>query len=253
MPDSQTFQAATTILARETDGLEVLMVKRHHQIDFVAGAMVFPGGKTHEDDRNPEWAKHVNHWHDVPVVEQAPRIAAIRECFEECGVIIGDPGLAEPGPDMVRARQAIERREILFLDYVRDNKIVLDLSSLTLFARWLTPPIVPKRFDTFFYLVADPGGQNAISDGRETVGIEWIAPQEALRLAELGEREIVFPTRMNLMLLAQSENVLQASKAAASRVPRIVTPSVVTRGKDRFLRLHRDDGYGDCEELLHLP
>lgn len=253
MPPEQTFQAATTIIARETGELEVLMVKRHHQIDFVAGAMVFPGGKVHDGDRDPAWAEHALNWSETDTEERPLRIAAIRECFEECGVILGDPGRAEPGPEMTRARRAIDQREMDFLDYVREMGIALDLARLTLFARWLTPPVIPKRFDTFFYLAADPSGQDAISDGRETVDAEWVSPARALDLAARGEREIVFPTRMNLKLLAESSSFAEAAAAAGARAHHTVTPRIVTRGGDRFLQLNKRDGYGEVEERLSLP
>lgn len=250
MSSEQTFQAATTIIARDAGELEVLMVKRHHQIDFVAGAMVFPGGKVHDDDHDPAWAGHVRNWSGVQAEERALRIAAIRECFEECGIILGDPGGAAPGPEMTRARQAVDRREVNFLDYVREKGIVLDLARLTMFARWMTPPIMPKRFDTFFYLVETPAGQSPISDGRETVEAEWIAPAQALALAARGEREIVFPTRMNLQLLAQSPSFDEAVTAARARPARQVTPRVVTREEGHFLQLDEQDGYGVVEELF---
>ena len=77
-------------------------------------------------------------------------------------------------------------------------------TALTVFARWITPPLTPKRFDTWFYAVNAPAEQLAACDGRETVDAEWIAPAEALRLAAAGERKVIFPTRMNLQLLAEA-------------------------------------------------
>ncbi len=252
MAEGQIFKAATTIIARERDVLEVLMVKRHHAVDFVAGAMVFPGGKVHDGDCDPAWARHARHWDDVPEEERALRIAAIRECFEETGIILGDPGRATAGADMVQARHSIDRRERTFLDYVEEMDIVLDVAALTLFARWLTPPVVPKRFDTFFYLAAAPDAQIALSDGRETVETEWISPTSALALAEAGQREIVLPTRMNLRLLAKSGSLAEAVLAAQTRASRIVLPRIVTRDGVRFLQLDVLDGYGAVEEPLVL-
>jgi hypothetical protein len=109
---------------------------------------------------------------------------------------------------------------------------------------------VPKRFDTFFYLIEMPEGQEVANDGRETVENEWIEPAAALRLAEAGRRTIVFPTRMNLRLLAQSQSVRQAIEAAIIRKSRQVSPRVVQRGTQRYLMLSLEDGYGDVEELL---
>ncbi|MTE01663.1 NUDIX hydrolase [Paracoccus sp. YIM 132242] len=245
--------ASTLILARDRGGLEVLMVKRHHQIDFVAGAMVFPGGKVHDGDSDPAWADLVPDWASIPVLERGPRIAAIRECFEECGLIVGDPGRVEPGPRTIAARLAIDRRELDFIDYVRAMEIRIDPARLTLFARWLTPPVVPKRFDTFFYLVSAPQDQDALADGREAVETEWIAPQAALALAARGSRHIVLPTRMNLKHLAEAGTIDRARAAAEARPPRTVIPRIVTRGQNRFLQLDEEDGYGIVEEPLDLP
>ena len=87
----------------------------------------------------------------------------------------------------------------------------LDLDALTVFARWITPALTPKRFDTWFYAVTAPAEQLAACDGRETVDAEWIAPAEALRLAAEGERKVIFPTRMNLQLLAEASSGTDAA------------------------------------------
>src|SRR5436305_6757908 len=80
--------AATIMLVRDEPTFEVLMVKRHHQIDFASGALVFPGGKSHAGDHNPAWAAHTVGWADFDATQRAMRIAAIREVFEEAGILL---------------------------------------------------------------------------------------------------------------------------------------------------------------------
>ncbi len=242
--------AATTILVREGDGIETLMVKRHHQIDFVAGAMVFPGGKLSPDDMDPGWRALVRGWDDTPEMERGLRIAAIRECFEETGILLGDPGRALDDPDSAGARQRIDRGELSFLAYVRQHGVELDLAALTLFSRWVTPPVVPKRFDTFFYVARAPEGQIARQDGREAVEAEWIAPTRALELARTGDRLIVFPTRMNLRVLGEHARFAEIVAAARRRDVPIVEPEIFERDGKPHLRLGEALGYGFVEEPL---
>src|SRR5260370_1870325 len=92
MPDEKPpvpiLPAATILLVRDDPEFEVLMVKRHHQIDFASGALVFPGGKTHAGDDDAAWAGHVLGWDDFDAVQRGLRIAAIREVFEEAGILL---------------------------------------------------------------------------------------------------------------------------------------------------------------------
>ncbi|WP_201744716.1 NUDIX hydrolase [Neoaquamicrobium microcysteis] len=244
--------ASTIMLVREQPVFEVLMVRRHHQIDFMSGAMVFPGGKVEEHDLDPRWAESAIGWNDVAEIERGPRIAAIREAFEESGML---PGCVAPPADRegsAHARAAMENGTLAFIDYVRQHEVTLDLRMLTLFSRWLTPPVVPKRFDTFFYVASAPAGE-AVADGRETVDTEWLAPADALRLAAEGHRTIVFPTRMNLGLLATTRTLAGAVAAAKARSGRTIQPRVEQRGSDRYIMLDPEAGYGHVEELLSIP
>ena len=81
--------AATILLLRDAPDFEVLMVKRHHQIDFASGALVFPGGKSHAGDHDPAWVDHALGWSEFDAEQRGLRIAAIREVFEEAGVLLG--------------------------------------------------------------------------------------------------------------------------------------------------------------------
>lgn len=245
--------AATILLLRDQPNFEVLMVKRHHQIDFASGALVFPGGKTHAGDHDPAWADWTVGWDDVIPDERPLRIAAIREAYEEAAIIMarGANGAAFCGDDRAAAvREAVANDQHPFIELVRELDVKLDLAALTTFARWITPDLMPKRFDTWFYVATATGEQLAACDGRETVDAEWIAPSEVLRLAQAGERKVIFPTRMNLQLLAESSSADEAAERARARTLIPVLPKVQQRPGGGVLVIPPDAGYGAVEEPL---
>jgi 8-oxo-dGTP pyrophosphatase MutT (NUDIX family) len=245
--------AATILLVRDDPTFEVLMVKRHHQIDFASGALVFPGGKTHAGDHDEAWADYVTGWDAIPGEKRPLRIAAIREAYEEAAIIIANDAHGAPFRGDERAgaaRESVSKDERPFLDLVRELEVKLDLGALTAFARWITPDMMPKRFDTWFYLVRATGEQLAVCDGYETVDAEWIAPSRALRLEQAGERTIIFPTRMNLKLLAEAAGAQDAIDRAAARTLVPVLPKVERREGGGVLVIPPDAGYGPVVEPL---
>jgi len=239
--------SATILLLRDDPGLQVLMVKRHYEIDFASGAYVFPGGKAHDEDADAAWGAFCDG--EFAGEEQAARISAVREAYEESGIILArrqsarGAGAALVGADVAEAlapmRGAVDRREASFLDLIKKNELVLALDALVHFGHWITPTMMPKRFDTHFYLAATPPGQVAEQDGRETTEAVWVGPQEALDQEAAGTATIIFPTRMNLGKLAETETT-QAALARFSNEAVVTVLPVV--GKD-------DDG-APC---LHIP
>jgi 8-oxo-dGTP pyrophosphatase MutT (NUDIX family) len=240
--------AATVLLLRDAPAFEVLMVKRHHQIDFAAGALVFPGGKSHGGDEDPRWRDLATGWDAVGEDGAALRIAAIREAYEEAGVLLARDaaGTFYEGEAAVEVRAAVADDRVPFIDVVEDLGLKLDLAALTIFARWITPRLMPKRFDTWFYAAHAPGAQLAVCDGHEAVDAEWIAPAQALDMAAAGTRKVIFPTRMNLQLLAESTSPADAIARASTRPLVTVEPWVEGQG----LRIQPDAGYGDVVEPL---
>lgn len=244
--------AATILLLRDEPEFQVLMVKRHHQIDFASGALVFPGGKTHAGDTDPAWADHCAGWHAFDDEQRTLRIGAIREAFEEAGILLAEHHDGRHFADAceLSVREAVDRGERAFLDVVRELGVRLRLDALTVFARWITPVMMPKRFDTWFYAVRAPADQVAAADGREAVDAEWIAPAEILRLAEAGERTVIFPTRMNVQLLAEAQSAEDTVARADARTLVTVLPRVEHRDGAQFLVLPPDAGYGDVAEPM---
>jgi len=245
--------AATVLLVRDDPEFQVLMVKRHHQIDFASGALVFPGGKTATGDHDETWAHHAIGWHEFSPDQRPFRIAALREIYEEAGILIAKDagGVTFCGDERAHvARDSVAKDERPFIDLVRELDVKIDLSALTVFARWITPPLTAKRFDTWFYVTRADSEQLAICDGWETVDAEWIAPAEALRLAAAKERTIIFPTRMNLQLLAEATSADDVIARAGARTLVPVLPQVVRRESGNVLTIPPDAGYGAVEEPL---
>ncbi|MGB0921724.1 MAG: NUDIX hydrolase [Alphaproteobacteria bacterium] len=250
--------ASTILLLRDgADDMEVLMVERHHQIDFASGALVFPGGKVDPADGidNPADIRPLcDCADDFDDLELAFRVAAIRESFEESGMLLARKDGALAGPDHVAAlsdaRDALNARETTMGEIAATHSLTLALDLLQPFARWVTPAFMHKRFDTMFYLARVPEGQIEAHDGSEAVDTVWISPQAALTAAEAGERTIIFPTRKNVEKLGRTSNVEEAFAAAVADDIVTVEPWMEKNGDKHLLKLPPEAGYGDGDEPL---
>ncbi len=252
-PPAAVVPAATILLLRDQPAFEVLMVRRHHQIDFAAGALVFPGGKTHAGDDAPGWEERTLGWGAALPHKRPLRIAAIREAYEEAGILLarhldGTPFRGDERATAAREDVGKDRRP--FLDLIRELDLYLDLEALTVFARWITPAMMPRRFDTWFYVARAPDDQLAACDGQETVDAEWIDPAEAIRLGEARQRTVIFPTRMNLQLLAEANSADDAVERARARELVTVEPKIAQRNGERVLVIPPNAGYGDVFEPM---
>ena len=240
--------AATILLVRDAaTGLEVFMVKRHHQIDFANNALVFPGGKAAKSDFDPGLAAHMDGAAAWSSEMRALAAAAIREAFEEAGILlardnrtaglIGEARLAQ----LENYREKLEKGETGLLDMITAEDLRLATDHLVHFAHWVTPKNMPKRFDTHFFIALAPHGHIGRHDGRESVDSVWIAPEQAI--ADRKKWNVIFPTKLNLMKLAQSKTVDEALSAARATPPLTVEPWVEQRPEGPLLRIREDAGY----------
>jgi 8-oxo-dGTP pyrophosphatase MutT (NUDIX family) len=244
--------AATVLLARDSaDGVEVFMVKRHHKIDFAAGAMVFPGGKVDEADAAPALRDYCAGADALDDADLALRVAAVRETFEECGVLLarprGEADLVDGGrlADLHGWAAKLNDNTATMAEFVEAENIELALDELAHFAHWITPPVVPKRFDTHFYLAWVPADQVAVHDGAESVASSWSKPGDVIKAADADEVRLVFATRMNLTKLGAHADVA-AAMAATRRAGVVTVQPVLESYRDgvRKLRIPPEAGYG---------
>lgn len=247
-------KAATVMLLRDTGvGMEVFMIVRHHNSDVHAGALVFPGGRV--DDEDYELAADTAVFPvlaGVDVNAAALRVAAVRETFEECGVLLartrGQESLVSA--DRLRDieathRAAMTRRERTFGAILAAENLVIASETMAYFANWITPERSTKRFDTHFFLAAAPSDQIALHDGHEAVDSVWITPQSALERARVGAYQLRFPTQMNLQKLGHHASLAKAIDVAkASRVVTVMSKQEKTNDGKRVLRLPLEAGYG---------
>ncbi|MAB10159.1 NUDIX hydrolase [Hyphomonas sp.] len=253
--------SATILMVRDAASgpPEVLMVKRHYEIDFAAGALVFPGGKASEDDSRADWDAWTDG--DYGPVQQDARIAAVREAYEESGLLLARHASARgPGAPLVGAdiadklaphRHAVDRAEMSFLDLIREHELVLALDSLVHFGHWITPIMMPKRFDTHFYIAPAPEHQIAAHDGRETTDAVWMSAEEALAQEADGRATIIFPTRMNLKRMTMATSVSDAlARFGAMDVPTVLPKPGKDDDGNPCLFIPDVEGYGQTVELL---
>jgi 8-oxo-dGTP pyrophosphatase MutT (NUDIX family) len=254
-PPATPVPAATILLVRDApDGLEVFMVKRHHQIDFVSGALVFPGGKVDAGDREAGLSDLADGGEGWDEARRALGAAAIREAFEESGILLAREAgsgafvAAERLAALDAHRPALEKREIALIDLLRKEKLRLALDALVPFAHWITPENMPKRFDTHFYIARSPVGHAGSHDGRESVDSVWIAPERAV--SDRKTWNVVFPTKLNLVKLGASRTVDEALAAARAKAPLTVTPWVENGPDGQVLRIREDAGYAQTSARL---
>ncbi|MBV9418508.1 MAG: NUDIX hydrolase [Alphaproteobacteria bacterium] len=239
--------AATILLLRDgSEGLEVFMVKRHHQIDFVAGALVFPGGKLEKGDSEAALAQHCDCDPSWSPEMRALGAGAIREAFEESGILLardartGEFVTAERLEELQHYRSKLDKREAQLADVLEKEKLRLALDQLVHFAHWITPANMPKRFDTHFFLASSPVGHIGSHDGRESVDSVWTSP-----LGAISDKKwtVIFPTKLNLVKLGNSKTVAEAMAAAKAGKVLPVLPWIENGPNGQVLKIRDDAGY----------
>jgi 8-oxo-dGTP pyrophosphatase MutT (NUDIX family) len=250
--------AATLMLVRDgADGVELFMVVRHHEIEFASGALVFPGGSVNPSDFDSRWRSLAEGADEVSDEMLGLMAAAAREAFEECGVLFARTTHGGPLIDGARVkalgsayRQAIEKGTLGFADMIEREGLVAALDQLVPFAHWITPPHMPKRFDTYFFLAEAPVDHILRHDGRESVDSVWLTPARARDDAEANRRTVLFPTLLNLEKVGRHQTVTEAIAAARSAKVVTVRPEPRATEEGRILRIPVAAGYGAGEFLI---
>lgn len=223
--------AATVMLVRDEPDLHVFMLRRNLDSVWIAGASVFPGGAVDDADRSERWGARCAGWDDV----RASRaigvdhgglgffVAAVRETFEEAGVLLARDGAGRPvdgrGPGLVAAREGLNAGRLEFGAFVADQDLRLATDELHLVSHWVTPPGGPRRYNTWFLAAAAPPG-SYVHDDTELIASAWVRPRAALAAAARGDIDLILPTRKNLELLAhfdRADDFLAAADAAAPK------------------------------------
>ena len=259
--------AATVMLIRDhpLNGLEVFMLQRTMSAVFAKGMYVFPGGRVDAADDTSELQSVCDDLSDaeasailgVPSGGLAFWIAAIRECFEEAGVLLARP---EGGSHPIRfddeasaerfahARHHVHDASLSLVELCRREQLRLITNSMYYVSHWITPVGEPRRFDTRFFLAPMPEGQEPLHDDRETINSLWVTPEDALERSTRGELVMLPPTTRNLEFLAAHDTTAGALDAARSiGVPQTILPQlrVDAEGKVIGVAMPGDADYRD--------
>jgi len=212
---------------REPEGLLVYLTRRSSQSRFMPDAFVFPGGAVDSADRS---AGALARLHGT-VAGSAPEfaIAALRELFEEAGVLIacnqaGRAAILEA--EHLGALRAELAQGMSFAALLAREGLALDARELIYYSNWITPLAQPVRFDTHFFVARAPEGQIAVADALEVHDGAWFAPREALQAAARDELSIMFPTRKHLERLAEYDSLDAFLSHARERTIAAITPHI---------------------------
>jgi len=253
--------AATVVVLRaESPGFSIFMVKRHKKSAFMGGAYVFPGGKLDDDDSSTamverttglsadDAARALGETDDVTRAVGL-YVAAVRETFEEAGVLLAE------GMDASALAPARARLEggASFAEVVASMSASLDLSRLTPWTRWVTPIVEPRRYDARFFLARAPHGQFAAHDERETTEGAWLSPGEALSREARGEIQLPPPTLRSLEMLSAFDDIDSVLSDAASRTPPLIEPVFQDAAGTWSLLLPGAEGHPVAEAQIPGP
>jgi 8-oxo-dGTP pyrophosphatase MutT (NUDIX family) len=220
--------AATVMIVDDRPDLQILMIERNAKMVFAGGMWVFPGGRVDSgeaDDFEPlcEGLDDAGANAILGVDDDALAywVAAIRENFEEAGLLLGRHRDGRPVNQQALsgAREKLNRGEISFLDVVREYDLILDTHAVHYIAHWVTPAGGPRRFSARFFISHPPPGQEVLHDESETVGWEWMSPGDALARFERKEIVMMTPTVRMLRCLnmfTSAQEVIDAASANLS-------------------------------------
>ena len=241
--------SSTVVLAREAAAAPELLLVRRHERSAFGGAHAFPGGVLEAaDSRIADYCMGITAV-DADALLNVDRgldyfSAAVRELFEETGVLLAT--LGRPGVDLDAARDALNDGTLDWRSFVVDNEVQLHCDALHYFSFWITPQALPRRFSTRFFLAAMPDDQDAAHCGGELTDYCWMTARDALAAARSGEISLHFPTMRTLESLADC-NALDAliewaESRARAGVP-CIFPAIEKRGGEaRVIVAGRESG-----------
>lgn len=247
--------AASILVVRDgPKGLQVLMMERPGSSRFAPGAVVFPGGGVESSDWRPGWKRWSRGALAMSREALAFRVAAVRELFEEAGLLI----LAPKGRRGMVSNAQLKKLERRYRGglisggqgfdrMIRREGLEPLPRRLVLFSHWITPEPVYKRYDTEFFIVEAPRDQEISRRGGEAADLRWISPAETLDAWENDDVALMFPTRLNLLRLAEAETAAQAIAQAGRRSIIPVTPVISLEGGERRLSIPAEAGFGVTE------
>ncbi|MEU4288892.1 NUDIX hydrolase [Kribbella sp. NPDC026596] len=228
-------------------GLEVYLLRRQRTMAFAAGMTVFPGGRV-----DPADAAIADSWSGPPPSAFAVRLgcsaelaaayvaAAVRETFEECGVLLAGPSTSSvvsdtTGDDWEADRIELEAGRLRFADFLHRRGLVLRADLLGPWAHWITPEFEPKRYDTSFFVAALPTGQVTRDVTSESDQVAWMRPADAVAAVEGGELLMLPPTYLCCRELTPYDDVAAVLDAAGDREIRTILPTVRVDGDQAYL------------------
>ncbi|MFE7419229.1 NUDIX hydrolase [Rhodococcus koreensis] len=249
--------ASTVILIRDAaagaaaSGIEVFLLRRVKGMAFAGGMTVFPGGGVDPSDAEAEvdWAGPSVDWWAGRFSTDAARAkalvcAAVRETFEECGVLLAGPSADTVVADTSRyaqARTQLESRELSFSDFLKRENLVLRADLLRPWANWITPVGEGRRYDTRFFVAAAPQGQIADGATSEAEEVQWQSPAAALAHWQGGGSILLPPTWSQLTALSAFGSVADVL-AAEPEIP-VILPTLITGEEQLRVEFPGQDGY----------
>lgn len=255
--------AATVILARDSDhGVEVFMMKRTTEVVFAKGMHVFPGGGLDSADYAQEMTalcagiddEHASSTLGVEQGGLAYWVAAIRECFEEAGLLIGyrdaigqRPLDASDAPRLAMLRSHLAEKKQSFAELLLGAQLRAATDQLVYYSHWVTQPGRPRRYDTRFFVAPAPADQIAMHDNSETVAHLWVRPAQALELSQRGELNLMFPTIKTLESLTRFGNVKDLMAFARTKPPTSMMSPHLSTARDGSIRTLIQGDYAHAE------
>jgi 8-oxo-dGTP pyrophosphatase MutT (NUDIX family) len=250
-PVTPTLASTLLLLRNGTDGVEVLLMRRHKNINFAGGAFVFPGGKLDPADFALAQKLRAGGASDLAEEDLAFRLAVIRETFEESGLLLARHRATGKQVDAADHRRIeAAHREIADWQAMLDHEALVPAVDLLVpLNRWITPAQVPRRFDTMFYVAAAPDLQVERHDGSEMMESVWMSPATAIARHEASSEEILFPTIMQIRRLRGAANVTEALALAAAIPLATITPVISRDGDGHIVTIPPTPGY----DILSWP